>query len=117
MRQLPQQPVTGLRAEAVVVHLEILDVGADDAVFPLGVSPQALGDLLEEILPAVQPGEPVELELVGHGRVFPQLDDAGHPVQNDPGPVGLGHKVVGAVGQGLHLVGLAVPLGHDDHRN
>ena len=55
------------------------------------------------------------MELVDHGGSLPQLDKAGHPVQDDLGTVGLGHKVRGPMGQGRHLVLLAVALrGHDD---
>ena len=38
-------------------------------------------------------------------------------MENHLGPVGLGHKVRGAVGKGCHLVLLAAALGHDDHGN
>ena len=69
----------------------------------------------EEVLAAVEPGQAVVHELVNHGGGFTQLDEARHAVQNDPGPVGLGHIVRRAVGQGDELVLLAVALrGHDD---
>ena len=38
-------------------------------------------------------------------------------MENDLGPVGLGHKVRGAVGKGGDFVGLVVVLGGDDDRN
>ena len=112
---LLQQTVAVLGAVHIVVQLEVLDVGTDDGVVPVRVFFQPFPHLAVEKFPAVQPGETVKLELVHHGGGLPQLDEAGHPVQNDLRPVRLGHKVGGAVGQRSHFVFLAVPLcGHND---
>ena len=69
--------------------------------------------LIEELL-AVKTGEPIIAELVDHGCIFPQIDEAGHAVQDDLGAVGLGYEVRGAVLQRGELIGLAVILGGDD---
>ena len=45
------------------------------------------------------------------------MDNAGDAVQNDLRPVGLGHKVCGAVGQRSDLGILRVGLGHNDDGN
>ena len=112
-----QQPVPGRNPEHVVDQLEILDVGADHIVALLGILGQQLLGLPVEKLLAVKPGQPVVLELVDHGRRLPQIDDAGHAVQDHLGLVGLCHEIGGPVSQGRHLVGLAVILRGDDHRD
>ena len=114
---LPQKPVAFLHAEAVVNHFEVFDIGADNAVAILRIVPQGSPYLFVEIVLAVHAGKPVKFQRVDHGRGFPQLDDAGDPVQHHLGMVGLGNKIRGAPGKGIHLVLHAVVLGHDDDGN
>ena len=45
------------------------------------------------------------------------MDDAGDPMKNYLGAVGLGYEIRGPVGQSGHLRILAGVLGHDDDRN
>ena len=114
VRGFPQQPIPFRHAEGIIIQLKIYNIGANDAVFSLRILPKPLPHLLIEELPAEEPGQPVILEQIHHGGCFPQLNDAGDPVQNHLGPVGLGNKIRGAVSQGGYLIGLAVALGHDD---
>ena len=112
-----QHSVSRGNAEGVVVELEIDDVGAENTVLPAGIPVQNLLGLLKEEFLAVQPGEPVVLEVIDHRRSLPQMDDARDTVENHLGPVGLGNKVRSAVGESQNLGILAVGLGQDDHRD
>ena len=113
---LLQQAVSAGGAVHIVVQLEILDVGAENDVLGPGVFVQAFAHLAVEKFLAVQAGQAVVPELVHHRRGLAQFDQAGHPVQDHPGAVGLGHKVGGAVGQRRDLVLFAVALSGNDDR-
>ena len=116
-RDIAQQAVPRRDAEDVVDQLEVFDVGTDDIVLQRRVLPEDLPDPLVEKFLAAQAGQPVILELVDHGGGFTQADDAGRAVQDDLRLIGLGHKIRRAVGEGRHLVGLAVALRGDDDRD
>ena len=112
-----QQAVSRRDAKHIIIQLEILHIGEYQTVFPLRILRQPLPHLLVKELLAVKPGKPVILNLADNTAGLPQLDKAGHPAQNHLGPIGLGHKVRGAMGQGQYLVFLAVALGGHDDRN
>ena len=115
--KLFQQPVTGGNAEGIVVELKIDDVGADNVVLLVRVAHKDLLGFLEEEFLAVQPGQPVILELVDHGSSLLKVENAGNPVENYLRTVGLGNEVRSAVRQGGDFSVLAAGLGHYNHRN
>ena len=103
-----------MNAEAVVDKLEVFDICADDAVIPLRILRKPSPHFLVKIILAVKPRESVIFQVVDHGGGFPQLDNAGDPVEHHIGVIGLGQKVRGAVGKGGNLVLNAVTVGHDN---
>ena len=111
----PEQPVALPDTEGVVEELEVLHVHANDTVGLVRVGIQTLPELAVEKLLGIDSGKPVVLQKIYNGRVFPEINQAGHPVQNHLRPVGLGYEVRGTVGKSRHLVLLTVGLGSDDY--
>ena len=111
----PEQPVALPDTEGVVEQLEIFYVRANDTIGLVRIGIQTLPELAVEKLPGIDPGKPVVLQKIYNGRVFPEVNQAGHPVQNHLRPVGLGYEVRGTAGKSRHLVLLTVGLGGDDY--
>ena len=110
-----QKGVAGVPAEGVVIHLEIVDIRADDVILPVGKFIKQLFGFRAEKLQIVKPREPVEFKLIGKRGIFAQVDKTGNPMQNDLRIVGLGDKVGRAVVKRGYLVGVGVALRGDDH--
>ena len=96
---LLQQPVALLRSKNVVDQLEVFNIRADDAVVLFRMLQKLLPHLLKKEFLAVESSHPVILELIDHGGGLPQLDEAGHPMQDYLGAVRLWHIVCGPVRQ------------------
>ena len=111
----PEQPVALPDTEGVVEQLEIFYVCANDTIGLVRIGIQTLPELAVEKLPGIDPGKPVVLQKIYNGRAFPEVNQAGHPVQNHLRPVGLGYEVRGTAGKSRHLVLLTVGLGGDDY--
>ena len=111
----PEEPVSLLGTEGIVEQLEIFYVYVNDIIGLVRIGIQTLPELAVEKLPGIDPGKPVVLQKIYNGRVFPEVNQAGHPVQNHLRPVGLGYEVRGTVGKSHHLVLLTVGLGGDDY--
>ena len=94
-----QQPVSCRYTENGVDQFKIFNIRADDIIVLLRASRQYLFHLPVEKLLAVEAREPVIPKLIDHGRVFPQIDDIGHPVQDHLRLIGLGYKVRGPLSQ------------------
>lgn len=115
VRQAAKEPVPRRNTEYIVNQLEILHIRTNDIILPVRMMQQNLLDPLIKELLAVQPRQSIILNQPNHGGGFPQMDNAGYPMQNNLGFIGLCHKIRRTVGQSGNLFGFAVVLrGHDN---